>query len=74
MKLEERIVALESEMRNLIRQHHSLLILMEDREERVRENRIKIKIPHRCPVCLGLMVLESNEVCPPCEGSGIVWG
>jgi len=35
---------------------------------------VKIRIPHRCPVCNGSTFDEEGALCHPCDGRGIVWG
>jgi DnaJ-class molecular chaperone len=44
-------------------------------EDIYEEAHIRIRIPHRCPVCTGT-TYDGNEgtLCIPCDGTGIVWG
>jgi hypothetical protein len=37
-------------------------------------HRYRIKIPHRCPVCNGLILDNEGTLCQVCDGNGVVWG
>lgn len=55
----------------LILEHAKLKLLLEDLCD-IHHSRIRI--PHRCPICIGSTFGEEGSLCIPCDGKGIVWG
>lgn len=64
VKLQEHIVVLNMENQRITE-------MMDDLYD-FHQNRIKV--PHRCPICHGLMLDDKEEMCIPCDGTGLVWG
>ena len=73
MDIEKRLVQIEADINSLWNHYESLTHTIDTIESEYHCDSLKIILPHKFTICNGRIFIEQSEVCPPCEGSGIVW-
>ena len=63
-KLQDQILDVDCENKRIVDMIHDMYDIHQNR----------IKVPHRCPICNGTMWDAKEEMCVPCDGTGLVWG